>query len=89
MGRKISIYVSEPTEAILNELQGDSTSSKVAAALAQCDPNVAMKATISAMRIQALRNQINTSNKLLKRALGQVKPMLQTEIMELLVHEGL
>jgi hypothetical protein len=73
MADRITIYVSEPTRAILNELEGDSTSAKVAFALASLDKDATTIERTLQAQIAALRRQRDHRNNILKRIAKRYK----------------
>tara|TARA_R110000803_G_scaffold210646_1_gene283022 strand:+ start:3058 stop:3327 length:270 start_codon:yes stop_codon:yes gene_type:complete len=73
MGNRITIYVSEPSMAILNEMEGVSASSKVSVALANLNLEAAQLAHRQGLIIEALKKQIKRRNDLLLRIGGRSK----------------
>jgi hypothetical protein len=85
MGYQKTIYFSEPSMAILNELNGDSVSDKVRLALEQADGDISATLMRQERLIEALRKQIAIRNGLLKRVLiqGRIKNVLRDHILDL------
>ena len=67
MGSKITIYLSEPTKAILNDMKGDSSSSKVRVALEALNADTAALAHFQEQMVNALRRQLKRRDDLLRR----------------------
>jgi len=82
MGKRITIYLSEPSEAILNELEGKSASEKVRVALDQINPNKAAIQHSKERLAIAYKRQILEREKLLARVLKtcKIKPVLKADI---------
>ena len=67
MGHKITIYLSEPTRAILNGMEGASASEKVRVALESLDGDTAALAYFQEQVISGLRRQLKRRDDLLRR----------------------
>jgi len=67
MGHKITIYLSEPTRAILNDMEGESASNKVRVALEALDADTAALAHFQEQMVSALRRQLKRRDDLLRR----------------------
>ena len=73
MGYKITIYLSEPTRAILNDMEGASASEKVRVALESLDGDTAALAHFQEQMVNALRRQLKRRDDLLRRIEGKAK----------------
>jgi len=85
MGDRITIYVSEPTKAILNEMEGSSASSKVGVALSNLNLEASQLAHRQGLIIEALKKQIGRRNDLLKRVVNRTRitPKLREDILDI------
>jgi len=73
MGKRITIYLSEPSAAILERIQGKSASDRVRVALEQLDSNAASIRYSQEQLIIAFKRQIAEREKLLLRVLKTTK----------------
>ena len=67
MGSKVTIYLSEPTKAILNDMEGETASSKVRVALESLNRDAATLAHFQEQMVSALRRQLKRRDDLLIR----------------------
>lgn len=67
MGSKVTIYLSEPTKAILNEMEGETASSKVRVALESLNRDAVALAHFQEQMVSALRRQLKRRDDLLIR----------------------
>jgi len=82
MGNRITIYLSEPSAAILERLEGRSTSDKVRVVLEQMDGDKASIYHAQEQLIIALKRQLKVREIILSRVLKttRVKPILKADI---------
>ena len=85
MGDRITIYLSEPSKAILNDMEGASASSKVSVALANLNLEEHRVDHRYGLIIEALKKQIKRRNDLLLRISGRSKitPKLRDDILDI------